>query len=123
MTSCAPNVRLTTFVDQSVNVIPELAESWSYPDPNTLVLKLRRGVKFHDGTDFNAQAVKINLERIQDPATKAPWRAKLENIGSVEAVDDYTVKRSLKGPQARKVLPLISIACNHPSTTRRCAKQ
>jgi len=86
--------------DQTGDIVPELAESWSYPDPNTLVLKLRRGVKFHDGTDFNAQAVKFNLERVQDPATKNIRRIRMLNITSVEVVDDYTVKLSLKTPQA-----------------------
>lgn len=41
---------------------PGLAESWTYPDPKTLVLKLRSGVKFHDGTALDAEAVKQNLE-------------------------------------------------------------
>src|SRR5256885_2275335 len=45
-------------------VKPGLAESWELPDPQTVVLKLRKGVKFHDGTDFNAEAVKWNLNRM-----------------------------------------------------------
>ncbi|MBR0784742.1 ABC transporter substrate-binding protein [Bradyrhizobium iriomotense] len=42
---------------------PGLAESWSYPDPLTLVLNLRSGVKFHDGTPMDAEAIRFNLER------------------------------------------------------------
>lgn len=42
---------------------PGLAESWSYPDPLTLVLNLRSGIKFHDGTPMDAEAVRFNLER------------------------------------------------------------
>lgn len=42
---------------------PGLAESWSYPDPTTLVLNLKSGVKFHDGTTMDAEAVRFNLER------------------------------------------------------------
>src|SRR5262249_7607540 len=42
-------------LDTKLGVKPGLAESWSQPDPRTLVFKLRRGVKFHDGTDFTAE--------------------------------------------------------------------
>ena len=54
-------------LDTRLNIEPSLAESWSYPDPKTLVFKLRQGVKFHDGTDFDAEAVKFNFDRMQDP--------------------------------------------------------
>src|SRR5437870_6306045 len=45
-------------------VKPGLAASWDLPDPQTVVLKLQPNVKFHDGTDFNAEAVKWNLNRM-----------------------------------------------------------
>ena len=54
--------------DDKMNPRPGLAESWETPDPKTLVLKLRKDVKFHDGTPFNAEAVRFNLARAQDKA-------------------------------------------------------
>jgi peptide/nickel transport system substrate-binding protein len=55
---------LVNLSKDSLNVLPELAESWdASSDGLTYVFRLRRGVKFHDGTPFNAQAVKANLER------------------------------------------------------------
>src|SRR5207302_8791232 len=47
-------------LDAKLGVKPGLAESWQQPDSKTVVFKLRRGVKFHDGTDFNAEAARVN---------------------------------------------------------------
>jgi peptide/nickel transport system substrate-binding protein len=56
------------FEDESTAVEPGLAESWEISDDGLVyTLHLRQGVKFHDGTDFNAEAVKFNLERQIDP--------------------------------------------------------
>ncbi|MEE9436194.1 MAG: ABC transporter substrate-binding protein, partial [Candidatus Adiutricales bacterium] len=61
-----------------------LATSWETPDPQTMVFHLRKGVKFHDGTDFNADAVKFNIERILDPKGTATPKASFSVIESVE---------------------------------------
>src|SRR5262249_6720984 len=54
--------------DQSLRVVPMLATSWTIsPDGKTVTFKLRQDVKFHDGTPFNAEAVKYNFERMLDP--------------------------------------------------------
>lgn len=88
--------------DAAGNIIPELAESWSTPDPRTYVFKLRKGVKFHDGTDFNAEAVKFNFDRILAPETKAFMRGQFVGAGetSVDVVDEYTARFSLKTSNA-----------------------
>lgn len=75
-----------------------LAESWEIPDPTTMIFKLRKGVKFHDGTPFNAAAVKYNIERVQDPKLKATPRSNFLVIDRVDVVDDYTAKFLLKQP-------------------------
>ena len=86
-------------LDDKLQVQPNLAESWQNPDPKTLVLKLRQGVKFHDGTDFNAEAVKVNFERMaSDP--KSVRKGEVANIGSADVVDALTVRLNLKQPDA-----------------------
>src|SRR5690606_35230511 len=53
---------LIDFDPEPLEPLPGLAESWEQSDPTVLTLKLREGVVFHDGTPFNAEAVKYNLE-------------------------------------------------------------
>jgi len=89
-------------IDEQLNYIPELAESWDIKDGGkTYVFHLRKGVKFHDGTDFNAEAVQFNFLRITarlDPEEKpfaAPFFTAVE---SVEPIDAHTVQLNLKAP-------------------------
>jgi ABC-type transport system substrate-binding protein len=70
---------------------PGLALSWDASgDGRTITFKLRKGVTFHDGTPFNAQAVKSNLDNLIPPKATI-----LSGISSVDVVDDYTVKLNL----------------------------
>jgi peptide/nickel transport system substrate-binding protein len=82
------------------SIHPELAESWTIEDGGKRVaFKLRQGVKFHDGSDFNAAAVKWNIDRRLDPAVASPQRTLLEPvISSVDAPDPQTVVFNLKSP-------------------------
>lgn len=87
--------------DQSLN--PDegssLAESWEFStDPDTITFTLRQGVTFHDGTPFNAEAVRANIERILDVSTQATPRSAISRIESVDVLDDYTVRFNLSGP-------------------------
>lgn len=99
-------------LDKSFNVIPELARSWQVsPDGKRVTFQLQRGVKFHDGTDFNAEVVKWNIDRILDPATKSPQRSQLEPaVAVVSVVDPYTVVLELKKPFA----PLLAALAERP---------
>jgi len=96
--------------DEQFNPQPELAESWSNPDPKTYLFKLRQGVKFHDGTDFDAAAVKWNIDRLKDPATKSPRINDVAVVQSVEVVDRDTVKFNLNQPYA----PLLAVLMDRP---------
>jgi peptide/nickel transport system substrate-binding protein len=84
---------------------PGLAREWSVSEDGLRwSLKLREGVKFHDGTDFNAEAVKVNLDRIADPATKSPYAIfALGPYASCEVIDQYTIE--LQMTRVYTVLP------------------
>jgi peptide/nickel transport system substrate-binding protein len=86
-------------LDTKLGIKPGLAESWTQPDPKTLVFKLRRGVKFHDGTDFNAEAAKFNFERMKTEP-KSVRKGEVANIDTVEVLDSHTLKVNLKKPDA-----------------------
>ncbi len=78
---------------------PGLATSWSFENGNKrVILHLRHGVKFQDGTNFDADAVKWNLEWRMQPNTDSPERNRLTVIKSIDVVDPYTVALNLKSP-------------------------
>src|SRR5919108_995926 len=95
------NSLLTVTPPPEPKVIPELAKSWEVLDEGrTYVFHLLEGVKFHDGTDFDAQAAKWNIDRIIDPEVKSWIRPYYEDIEQVEAVDKYTLRIRLKEPSS-----------------------
>ncbi|CAG9621807.1 glutathione ABC transporter substrate-binding protein [Sutcliffiella rhizosphaerae] len=91
--------RLTEYAEDG-SVIPSLAESFEPIDELTWEFKLREGVKFHDGTDFNADAVKMSIERIIDPEFASPRAVVLNMITEVIAVDEHTVQFKTEKPFA-----------------------
>ncbi|HET7264251.1 MAG TPA: ABC transporter substrate-binding protein [bacterium] len=78
--------------------VPALAESWSIsPDAKVYTFKLRRGVKFHDGTPFNGDAVKFTMDRVVAPETKAGQsHDQLGPYDHTEVVDESTVRIVMK---------------------------
>ena len=78
--------------------VPALAESWSIsPDAKVYTFKLRRGVRFHDGTPFNADAVKFTMDRVVAPETKAGQsHDQLGPYDHTEVVDDATARIVMK---------------------------
>ncbi|MBW1642968.1 MAG: ABC transporter substrate-binding protein, partial [Deltaproteobacteria bacterium] len=77
-------------------IIPWLAKSWKYTSPLTVTIKLKKGIRFHDGSPFNAKSVKYQFDWIKDPANGAWSRAWIKPIKSVQVVDNYTVRFHLK---------------------------
>ncbi len=95
-------------IDADLNYIPELAESWDVlEDGKVYVFHLRQGVKFHDGTDFDAEVVRWNYQRIVDPEEKAIDIGFYNIVEAVEVVDAHTVKFILKHPSAT-LLPVMA---------------
>lgn len=85
--------------DKNLKVQPLLAESsTASPDGLSYTFKLRQGVKFQDGTDFNADAVKVNLDRVLDKSNGLARYNQFNRIKSVTVVDPYTVKIELNEP-------------------------
>ncbi len=72
--------------------IPHLAEAVKAVNPTTWELRLRRGVKFHNGEPFTAESVKFSFERVLNPDQKSPIRGNFTWVKSVEAVDEHTVR-------------------------------
>ncbi len=66
--------------------------------PTTWEIKLRKGVKFHNGEDFNAESVKFSLERLSNPANKLRGAPSFGLVDRVEIVDQYTVRVHTKKP-------------------------
>lgn len=91
--------KLVTF-DADMEQQPGLAESWEAVDDITWEFKLQEGVTFHDGTDFNAEVVKANVEHIQDPDVAAPAANYMAMVDEVEVVDDYTIRMITEYPFA-----------------------
>ncbi len=85
--------------DENMHFVPDLATRWSVADDQvTWTFELRRGVRFHDGSRFDAEAVKANFDRVLDPEQGNNRRSLFEPIERVEVVDEYTVRIVTKYP-------------------------
>jgi peptide/nickel transport system substrate-binding protein len=103
-------------------IVPKLATAYTVsPDGRTWTVKIRTGVRFHDGTPLNAEAVKFNLDRVLDPASRAPWRFLIDRVTSVTVVDDATVRLVTNAPFAPMVAHLAhsGTAIQSPTAIRR----
>lgn len=103
---------LVKFGDNSMDVEPQLAESWTVSDDGLVwTFKLRKGVKFHDDTDFNSQAVYDSFARIIDKDHPfhgyGKWKylsLSLKYVTAIKIIDDYTISLTTQMPYA----PLIN---------------
>jgi peptide/nickel transport system substrate-binding protein len=90
-TGAAPALETLVRVKLGGVVVPVLATSWEVSkDPPTITLTLRQGVKFHDGSDFNAEVCKWNLDTRIEAKKTTDWK-------SVDIIDDYTIRINLAG--------------------------
>ena len=89
-----------TDIDYKGNIVSGIAESWEpNKDLTSWVFRLRKGVLFHNGREVDAEAVKLNILRIKDPAIGSDWhRGAVDTIESVEVLDKYTVRLNASVP-------------------------
>lgn len=85
--------------DRDMKVVPVLAESRTVSaDGLVYTFRLRKGVKFHDGTDFTADAVKANFDRVTNPENHLKRFNLFSDVARTDVVDAYTVRITLKKP-------------------------
>ncbi|HET9000530.1 MAG TPA: ABC transporter substrate-binding protein [bacterium] len=85
--------------DADLAIVPMLATSWTVsPDGRSVTFKLRQGVTFHDGTPFNAEAVKYNVQRMLDPNFPSVRRSEIKPVKEVVVVDPSTVQFVMERP-------------------------
>jgi peptide/nickel transport system substrate-binding protein len=111
--------------DRLAGLRPGLAETYEQAadDKKTWIFHLRRGVKFHDGTDFNADAVIWNLDRYFkndspqfDPPSAGLSRARVPVMGSYRKVDDFTVAITTKEPASYFPFMAVYLLITSPSS-------
>ena len=87
---------------------PDLATGWSANESATeWTFTLREGVKFHDGSDFDAADVVYSLEHVRDPEFDSPAASVISMVDQIVAVDPKTVKMTLSAPYADLPLQLM----------------
>ena len=88
-------------LDENLNVIPNLAEEWSWSEDGlALTMKLRQNVVFHNGDPMTSADVKASYERILNEETGAAARSFFTSISAIDTPDDYTVVFTLSAPNA-----------------------
>jgi len=106
-------------LDQSMQIVNQLADSWEpSADAKIFTFKLKQGIKFHDGTPFNGQAVQAAFERVLAPDAQLKRHGYFSAaIDHVEAVDDATVRLVTRQPFAALVATIAHPAGGIPSPT------
>jgi peptide/nickel transport system substrate-binding protein len=93
------------WIDHGLEAKPELAERWEQRSPTEYVFHLRRGVRFHDGKEMDAEDVKYTYDRVRDPKV-SPGANDLIFVKQIDAVDKHTVRIVLNGPAATFLINL-----------------
>ena len=92
------NIKYTSIENGEYEIVPGLATSYEVKDPTTVVMKLRDGVVFHDGSKWNAELAKWNLERARDHKDSGR-KTTVKEITEITVVDPLTIQLTLNSPQ------------------------
>ena len=84
--------------DKDAHIVPDLAERFYFTDKKTLVIHLKKGLKWHDGKEITAEDVLFTFETIRSPKLFTPYTSSFRNVETVEVVDRYTVRIIHKKP-------------------------
>jgi peptide/nickel transport system substrate-binding protein len=95
-------------VDSNLAIVPQLALTWKPLNTTTWEFGLRPDVTFHDGTPFTAADVAFSIERAR--AETSDFRAYVDGIAALEAIDDHTVRFTTTGPDPSLWLKLADVA-------------
>ncbi len=115
---------LVTYDDRTLQIVPALATDWeTSQDGRTFTFHLRQGVKFHDGTSFDAEAVKYSFERLLQEdhpdvySEVVPFKPTFRVIERIEIVDPYTIIFHLRRTDAVFLENLCTYAASIVSPT------
>jgi peptide/nickel transport system substrate-binding protein len=97
-------------IDNKGRLAPSLAISWKQTDDVSFIIDLRKNVKFQDGTKFDAESVKYNLERIRDPKIKSIRAGEISALDTISVISSHQIKLKLKYPFAAFLYPLTDVA-------------
>lgn len=117
--------------DKPSDIAPGLAESWAVDatDKTKWIFKIRQGAKFHDGSEFTADAAVWNFEKLLnkdapqfDPRQSAQGRSRIPAVGTYKAVDKYTLEIITKSPDATLPYQLAWIMFSSPAQWEKVGK-
>ena len=95
------------------DVVPDLAESWEQPDPRTIVFKLKRGIKFHDGSEFDASVARWNILRERDHPKGQQHKPQLQAVVEDVVADGKSTLRIKLKSESPGFLRLHAFAWGH----------
>jgi peptide/nickel transport system substrate-binding protein len=107
-------------LDARLKVVPGLAASWETPDPTTYIVRLRSGVRFHDGSLLTADDVVYTFASFLEPSFVSGRKGAYRSLAAVEALDAETVRFRLKEPfgsfPIQLVMGIVKRGANNTST-------
>jgi len=96
--------------DNDGEIVPQIATEWEYAGDTELVLTIREGVTFHDGTPLTAEDVAFSVNRIIDPEFGSPQLGQFNQIEMAEVMDGNKVKLTTKGPYPALMAQLVKLS-------------